>query len=68
MARRHDIDAAFCGCMGCTEARYQRDLAASETAALEREEAELAARAERDLQLRLPISPLPHVAHQGARL
>lgn len=66
MARWHDPEAAVCSCFACTEQRYQRDLAATEEAALEREEAELAARAERELQLRLPMRPIPHLAHQYA--
>lgn len=71
MLRRHDPDAhAFdaCTCSGCTERRYQRAIAATDAAERARLEAEAAERFAAARQLRLPMSPLPHVAHCPDRL
>ncbi len=68
MARWHDPQAPVCTCFDCTELRYRAALKAHE-AETERELAEWSERMRLDsLQLRLPMSPLPHVAHHPDRL
>jgi hypothetical protein len=68
MSRRWHVEHPDCACFACTELRYHNADAVRAEKLLEEERLAALERAERELQLRLPITPLPHVAHQGAHL